>query len=150
VPRSVVLALPALLTLSVALTGCGRSSPVDTPIATAPAAGTPTPAASDTSEGPTAQQVVDDFAAVGLAVPKPRDNTAGNCPSLGCAQLITTDALSVVQFDDPTAQRRYAASFGDNAHTEGVIVLQYAAAHTPTGKRTAYEKRLRTFLDQMK
>jgi len=103
-------------------------------------------AAPASGDGPTAQQVVDDFAAAGLAVPKARDNTARNCGSLGCTQLVTTDALSVVQFSDSAAQQRYAASFGDEAHAEGPIVLSYAAARTPAGKRAAYEKRLREFL----
>ncbi len=56
----------------------------------------------------TAQQVVGDFDAAGLAVPEPRDNTADDRPLLGLPQLATTDALSVVRFDDPAAQQRYA------------------------------------------
>ena len=75
-----------------------------------------------------------------------RDNTTRNCGSLGCTQLLTTDALSVARFEDPAAQQRYVASFGDDAHAEGAIVLQYAAARTPVAKRAAYEKRLRKFL----
>lgn len=139
------LGLPALLTLALALTGCGGSAPTPPTAPAGPAvpAATGAPAAGD---GPTAQDVVDDFAAAGLAVPKARDNTATNCGSLGCTQLITTDALSVVRFDNPAVQQRYVAGFGDDAYAEGPIVLQYAAARTPAGKRAAYEKRLRAFL----
>lgn len=100
------------------------------------------------SSSPTAQAVVDDFAAAGLAVPDTRDNSAQNCGSLGCTQLITTAALSVVQFDDPTAAQRYADAFGENAHLAGPIVLQYLAARTPEDSRAAYEARLRKFLAQ--
>jgi len=114
------LGLSALLLL--ALTGCGGSS------------------------GPTAQAVVDDFAAAGLAVPDVRDNTPQNCGSLGCTQLITTEALTVVQFDDSAAAQRYADAFADNAHLDGPIVLQYAAARTPEDQRPGYEARLREFL----
>jgi hypothetical protein len=60
-----------------------------------------------TGYGPTTQQVVDDFAAAGLAMPNPRDNTSSNCPTLGCTQqLVTTDALSVVQ--SALGTRRFA------------------------------------------
>jgi hypothetical protein len=61
-------------------------------------------------------------------------------------QLVTTDAVSVLRFDDSAAQQRFVASFGDDAHAEGPIVLQYAAARTAAGKRAAYEARLREFL----
>ena len=107
--------------------GCGDSASTAPSVAASPAApaATVAPAA---GEGPTAQDVVDDFAAAELPVPKPRDNTAGNCPSLGCTQLITTDAVSVMRFDDPAAEEHLAETFGDGAHAEGAIVLQYAAA----------------------
>lgn len=91
--------------------------------------------------------MVDNFAAAGLAVVRPRDDTAGDCPALDCAQLITTDSLSVAQFDDLDAAQRYAGSFGDDAYLEGPIVLQYAA-RTPAGQRSACEARLQTLLDQ--
>lgn len=96
--------------------------------------------------GPTAQDVVDDFAAAGLPVPEFRDNSPQNCGSLGCTQLITTEALSVVQFDDPAAAQRYVDAFGEDAHLNGPIVLQYAAARTPADQRPAYEARLSEFL----
>ena len=90
------------------------------------------------SSGPTAQAVVDDFAAAGLAVPNARDNSAQNCSSLGCTQLITTEALSVVQFHDPATAQRYADAFGEDAHLDGSIVLQYAAGRTPADARPTY------------
>lgn len=67
---------------------------------------------------------------------------------LGCKQLITTEALSVVQFDDPVAAQRYVDAFDGNAHLNGPIVLQYAAAQTPTEQWPAYEARLAGFLAQ--
>jgi hypothetical protein len=100
------------------------------------------------SPAPTAQAVVDDFAAAGLAVPDARDNSPQNCGSLGCVQLITAEALSVVQFDDPAAAQRYVDALGEDAYLNGPIVLQYAAARTSAEQRPAYEAGLAQFLGQ--
>lgn len=97
------------------------------------------------TSGSTAQAVVDDFAAAGLPVPNARDNSH-NCADLGCEQLITTEAVSVYSFDDLDAAQHMAEVYGEGAHREQGIVLQYAGARTPQELQAAYEARLKEFL----
>ncbi|MEV4539205.1 hypothetical protein AB0J82_36080 [Asanoa sp. NPDC049518] len=128
--------LAAVLVLAVA--GC--SSDTDTP--------GPSPAAATVqilprADGaPSAQDVVDAFAAAGLPVPSPRDNS-GNCAELGCSELVTTDAISVYVFPDEQSAERLA---GPDTHRAGVVVLSYAAARTPESDRPAYESTLTSLL----
>ncbi|MEC3977894.1 hypothetical protein [Amycolatopsis sp. H20-H5] len=103
--------------------------------------GAATPAPSAVAAGLTAQQVVDGFAAAGLRAPKPRDNSK-NCAQLGCAQMITTDAITVVSFPDETSAARYAAAAADSTHRQGRVVLSYTGARTPAADRPKYEKEL--------
>ncbi len=44
------------------------------------------------------------------------------------------------------AAQRYVDAFTGNAHLNGPIVLQYAAARTPAEQRPGYEARLADFL----
>jgi hypothetical protein len=90
--------------------------------------------------------VVDAFAAAGLPVPKPRDNTKQNCASLGCDQLVTTDAITVVVFTNDAAAAKYANAAAGNAHRNGLVVLSYAAARTPAADRPRYEAELAKLL----
>ncbi|WP_397545617.1 hypothetical protein [Saccharopolyspora rosea] len=94
------------------------------------------------SASPTAQQVVEQFERDGLPVPNPRDNTEQNCPQLGCAQLMTTDAVSVLSFADEAAAGGFAGKLGESAHQEGTIVLRYDAARTPEDQRVKFERSL--------
>ncbi|MER7077154.1 hypothetical protein SAMN02982929_06628 [Saccharopolyspora kobensis] len=94
-----------------------------------------------------AQQVVDQFVRDGLPVPHPRDNSERSCPQLGCAQLITTDVVSVLSFADESAATRFAARFGPDAFSRGPIVLQYAAARTPEDRRAQFESSLEALLE---
>ncbi|MGW1678516.1 hypothetical protein [Saccharopolyspora sp. NPDC002376] len=94
------------------------------------------------SEAPTAQQVVEAFQRDGLAVPNPRDNTSGNCERLGCAQMVTTDAVTVMSFPDEAAATKIADQFGEDAFRRGAVVLQYAAARTPEDQRAKLEEAL--------
>jgi hypothetical protein len=73
----------------------------------------------------TARQVVDAFIAAGLPATDPRDNSGGICKSVGCAQLITTDDVSVYQFPDAQAASRWADGLGDSGYMKGLIVLRY-------------------------
>jgi len=99
-------ALPTLaLTILISLAACGGFSP------------------------PSAQSVVDDFAAAGLAVPKARDNSR-NCDDLGCEQLVTTDAMRIYTFSDAAAQKM-ATNLGDGGHLEQGVLPSYLAARTP-------------------
>ncbi|MBB5159385.1 hypothetical protein [Saccharopolyspora phatthalungensis] len=94
------------------------------------------------SQGPTAQQVVEQFQRDGLSVPNPRDDTAQNCASLGCVQLVATDTVSVVSFADESAASTFARKLGDNAHQAGAIVLRYDAAETPEDVRLKFQSSL--------
>ncbi|SNT50481.1 hypothetical protein SAMN05421812_107320 [Asanoa hainanensis] len=93
---------------------------------------------------PSAQDVVDAFAAAGLPVPAPRDNTAA-CASdvVRCSELVTTDAISVYVFPDETTAAEFATA---DTHRAGVVVLSYATAHTPESDRPAYESTLTSLL----
>ncbi|MER7012126.1 hypothetical protein ABT324_11945 [Saccharopolyspora sp. NPDC000359] len=99
------------------------------------------------SSGPAAQRVVDQFVRDGLELPNPRDNTARNCPQLGCEQLITTDVVSVLSFADESAAARFAERFGPDAFHRGPVVLQYAAARTPQEQRARFEASLAVLVE---
>lgn len=86
-----------------------------------------------------AQQVVDAFAAAGLPAPSPRDNSK-NCPTLGCREMVTTDAVTVLTFDDTAAAAKYTAN--GETHQRGMVVLSYTAARTPAEDRPRYEQEL--------
>lgn len=140
--------LTAALLLAFALVGC---SGVDTTPSAPPAPAT-TGEDSDAALGaidepPTAQEVVDHFEAAGLPVPNPRDDTEQECESLGCTELITTDAVSVVAFEDEEAAGTYADELGDDAHRKGLLVLSYSAAQTPEEDRAEYETALAELTD---
>jgi hypothetical protein len=131
-----------VLGAGVALAGCGGGQPaaVQTSSATAvqgSATGTQPVA------GPTAQRVVDAFSSAGLPVPKVRDNSK-NCAGLGigCSQMITTDAITVVVFPDSASATKYATTAGVEAHQQGLVVLSYLAARTPAADRPKYEAEL--------
>lgn len=118
------------------LTGCsGVASKVDTLLSSSAPAPTSTASSTPTV---TAQQVVDAFAAQGLAVPHPRDNSK-NCSTQGCAQLVTTDAITVVTFTDETAASKYVAAAARDAFRHKLVVLSYTAARTPAADRPKYE-----------
>lgn len=93
----------------------------------------------------TAQQVVDGFAAAGLPVTDARDNTGSNCSDRGCAQMITTEDVTVLSFPDAAAATVYVKTWGPaDLHHLGTIVLSYAAARTPVVARPRYEATLVT------
>lgn len=81
----------------------------------------PLPAAA--ADAITAQQVVNAFIAAGLPAPDPRDNSANVCDSAGCAQLITTDDVSVYQFADMEAATKWATGIG--GYQRELIVLRF-------------------------
>lgn len=71
-----------------------------------------------------AGQVIDAFAAAGLPVNAPRDNS-GKCQSLGCSTLITTDDVSVYQFPDAASAGNWADALADSGYQSGSIVLRF-------------------------
>lgn len=93
----------------------------------------------------TADEVIDAFRAARLPVPKPRDNSH-NCSTSGCSQMITTDAITVVVFDDEQAATEYAAAASGDKHQRAYVVLSYAAARTPPEDRVRYERALDTLV----
>jgi hypothetical protein len=109
------------------------TAPVDEPTE-------PTSAPLDGHHSLTAGMVVGAFKDAGLPVRNPRDNTAQNCPDLGCTQLISTDDVSIYTWADPVAQSAFAKSYGEGAHSSGNVVLSYLAARTPEKTRAKYER----------
>jgi hypothetical protein len=86
--------------------------------------------------------VVDQFVASGLPAPNPRDNSK-NCKTLGCTELITTDAISIYVWpNESSAQHQVDVAAGD-AYRYGTIVLSYTAARTPSADRPLYEAALK-------
>lgn len=131
----------AVAALVLLLTGCsGVVDKVDRLKGSTPAA-TSTTSASTAPAAVTAQQVVDEFAAKGLPVPNPRDNSK-NCPTQGCAQLITTDAITVATFPDEAAATKYADAAARDGFRHKLVVLSYTAARTPAADRPKYEAAL--------
>jgi hypothetical protein len=99
------------------------------------------------AEADMANEVVTAFAAAGLPVLEPRDNTAGNCGSRACVQMITTENVTVLSFVDDAAAATYVSTWGPaDLHQQGQVVLSYAAARTPEAERPLYEAALATFL----
>jgi hypothetical protein len=129
-----------VLGAGVLLAGCGGGVPAGHP-ATATVVTTGASITQAPSAGPTAQRVVDAFKAAGLRVPNPRDNS-GHCESLGCTQMITTDAVTVLSYADPAKAKDYAVKAGTEAHQAGSVVLSYLAARTPAADRPKYEAEL--------
>lgn len=127
--------MPAVAALVLLLSGCsGVADKVNTLMSSTTAAPTTTSSVSAV----TAQQVVDEFAAKGLPVPNPRDNSK-NCSTQGCSQLITTDAISVVTFADDAAATKYVETAARDAFRHKLVVLSYTAARTPAADRPKYE-----------
>ncbi|MEU4391654.1 hypothetical protein [Kribbella sp. NPDC023855] len=102
----------------------------------------PSPPATSAPAKLTAEQVVAAFAAAKLPVSNPRDNSK-NCESLGCAELTTTDDISVYTWDDPAKQQHFAKVYGAQAFSSGNVVLSYAAARTPAANRLKYQQVLK-------
>jgi hypothetical protein len=130
-----VLVLAAVL---IAAAGCSTSAPPPNP-SPPTAVASPPPRADG---APSARDVVDAFAAAGLPVPGPRDNSGGCTTGVGCAELVTTDAISVYVFPDEESAAAFADAAAPDAHRAGVVVLGYAAARTPPADRPAYENTL--------
>lgn len=142
-----VIAITAAAVLLAA--GCANDQVSPPAASTSPSTSTPvkaTPKPSPPASTPvklTAEQVVAAFAAAKLPVRNPRDNSR-NCESLGCAELTTTDDISVYTWDDPAAQKRFVTSFGPTrAFSLGNVVLSYAAARTPAAARPKYQQVLK-------
>jgi hypothetical protein len=101
--------------------------PAAGPVAAQPDAVVPVPA---TSAAP-APQVEDGVSAAGIAAalkaPHPRDNSR-SCTDLklGCVHLMTTDAVSVYEWPDEAAAKRWAAASQVEVDRAGRFVLQYA------------------------
>lgn len=125
-----------------ALVACGSAKPAANGAKPSDAQNSPVIGASAAPTGPTAQAVVDQFVASGLPVPNPRDNSK-NCKTLGCIELITTDAISIYVWpNESSAQHQVDVAAGD-AYRYGTIALSYTAARTPSADRPLYEAALR-------
>ena len=135
------------MALTLALAGCSA-----TPAAPATPTPTPSPGAKAAVEiparadgAPSAEEVVESFAAAGLPVPDPRDNS-GYCATgvTHCSEIMTTKAITVYVFPDETTAQEFAT--GPDTHRTGVVVLDYAAANTPAADRPKYENALTSLL----
>jgi hypothetical protein len=129
----VTVGLSALL----ALAGCSSGSDNGS-------AGKPRPTPIKLFENVTAEQVVDAFVKAGFPMAKRKDETAHDCPKLGCEELVSTAVLTVMRFGNEDAAKGYAAKAGEDAYRRGTIVLWYAPRHTSHETREEYENVLAT------
>lgn len=90
----------------------------------------------------TAQAVADALRERGLPVSNDRDNS-GNCASLGCAQMITTDDVTVISWPNADSAKHYAEVFGDSVYPSGTLMLSYAAQRTPAAAQKQYKSALK-------
>lgn len=122
--------LLAAAVLVTALVGCASAdTATDTPTVAAATTATPAPL--------TAQQVIDAFAAVGLPVPNPRDNSA-NCEQLGCTEQFTTDAVSVYVWPDEGLAQHQVDVGIITAHRVGLVVLSFAPGQATADQQPRY------------
>ncbi len=99
-------------------------------------------------------QVVDAVTAAGLAVPNPRDNTAGTCDPadpgmLACTEVLTTDLFTVRVWATPGDAQHWA----DVGAADPPIVLHdlttvdlHEGGSTPPYDRAAYEAAITTLV----
>ncbi|ROO87649.1 hypothetical protein EDD29_5273 [Actinocorallia herbida] len=123
----------ALLVLPL-LAGCSVASEQ----ATAPAAPSAAPsqgldegvAATRPAGALSADEVVQGLQAAGYRLRDARDDTAQNCPDLGCLQLITTEDLSVYEFPTAPAARNFHGKWGEPSALYGRYVLSWVAVRS--------------------
>lgn len=103
----------------------------------------PGPQAGALSGGPmlnnvTAQELVRDMGAAGLAVANPRDASKQKCPDIKCLEAIDTDTLTILRFSTTGAAEGYAGATSDTYQAMN-FVLQFGPSVTVNGKG-AYEQ----------
>lgn len=90
---------------------------------------------------PSAKQVIDAFQAAGLKVTHVRERSDECGPDgLGvwCAELISTDAVTVYVFADAPAATDQADQWGAEAYRNGPVVLNFVGTGTPAADRKRY------------
>lgn len=122
--------IAATLLVAAAITGCQR------PPAPGPQAGNLTGAPMLNTV--TAQSLVRDMGAAGLAVANPRDVAKQRCPDIRCIEAIETDAVTVLVFSTTGAGEGYAGATPGTFQVMN-IVLQFAPGVT-VKDRAAYEQ----------
>ncbi|SBT53444.1 hypothetical protein GA0070611_6126 [Micromonospora auratinigra] len=92
---------------------------------------------------PSARKVVDAFKAAGLKVTNVRDRSADCGPDglgVGCAELITTTAVSVYVFADPAGAGDQADQWSTEAYRNGAVVLNFVGTGTSVAERKRYDE----------
>ncbi|MFC4054640.1 hypothetical protein ACFOY4_33540 [Actinomadura syzygii] len=128
------IAVIAALAIGLVLTGCATE---DEPPAKAAAPSAAPSVASSRAAGVTARQIAERLAKL-YPLPNPTDNT-GSCAAKpgdtgkGCKQLITTDAVSIYEFEDPATATRWVKAM--KANGDWRQVGRYALAWTARDQR---------------
>ncbi|MEV4619633.1 hypothetical protein AB0J74_13095 [Asanoa sp. NPDC049573] len=142
--------LRAIAAFAIVFAAAGCSSETIKTAASVPPAATGTPSAAAeiparADGAPSAREVVDTFAAAGLPVPNPQDNS-GYCATgvTHCSEIMTTKAVTVYVFPDEATAQEYATA--PDTHRIGAVVLDYAPANTPADDRPKYENALTSLL----
>ena len=137
------------------LTGCGSSQPTSSPSSPN---GTPTSASPTAKSTLTAATVVDKLGDL-YPLPNPTDNTS-SCAAKsgdsakGCLTLITTDAVSVYEFEDTATSKRWVDAFKKDGHDwrqAGRFALAWTArdqSFTSKEARTKMTASLRKWAEQ--
>jgi hypothetical protein len=121
----------ALLPLVLVSSACGTASPK--PVAT--------PAATSRLQQAQANRFSAESLAHGLGakfrMPNPRDNTT-SCADFGCAQLITTDSVSIYEFKTVAKAKAFeAGSFKGTVKRVGRFALSWAGRRQGAGLPSA-------------
>ncbi|WP_370331689.1 hypothetical protein [Mycolicibacterium hippocampi] len=116
--------------------GCAPSAPVpQTPSesVTPPSDSAAGPLAHRDTTSWTARSLVNALADAGLAVPDPLDNTATECPTVGCEQSVVTDTLRIKTFPTAEDAARHAAPRG--LYRTDTIVVAFAPPLTAAERK---------------
>lgn len=140
----------AALAVSVAVTGCGATE--DDPPAKAAASSAAPSATPSRTAGPSARLIAERLAKL-YPLPNPTDNT-GSCAARpgdtgkGCKQLITTDAVSIYEFDAPATAARWVKAM--KANGDWRQVGRYALAWTARDQRLTSEEARANMLGEVR
>lgn len=84
---------------------------------------------------------VDDLLAAitntGLAAPNPRNVTEQECPAIGCANMMQTDTVAIIEFETPGQAQLYAGSTHHIFQIENVV-LRFSPS-VPKEQQRAYD-----------
>jgi len=86
----------------------------------------------------TAQQLVKDMGAAGLAVANPRDVAKQKCPDIKCIEAVETDTVTVLVFSTTGAAEGYAGATPSTFEAMNIVLL--FGPSVTVAEKGAYER----------